>query len=137
MRIRVDGELPVKSSLGAAAFDLRSSEGITIAPLKRAVIKCGIKIEIPEGMVGLICPRSGMALKYGVTVLNAPGVIDPDYRGEIGVILINLGDSDFQISIGDRIAQIMFVPTAYVSLIKAGSLSVSERMEGGFGSTGK
>ena len=81
------------------------------------LVKCGIRIAIPHGVVGFICPRSGLALKRGVTVLNGPGVIDPGFEDELGVILINLGDRNFEVAVGDRIAQIVFVETATVEVV--------------------
>jgi dUTP pyrophosphatase len=101
------------------------------------VIKTGIALAIPEGMVGLVCPRSGLALNHGITVLNSPGVIDSDYRGELMVILMNHGSAGFNISIGDRIAQLLITPVMRAVLHDGDDLSETERGSGGFGSTGR
>ena len=104
-------------------------------PGERKLVGTGIAIELPAGHVGLVSPRSGLALKNGVTVANAPGVVDHDYRGEVGVILINHGDRDLIIRRGDRIAQLVIMPVARVDLEQVGSLSETPRGAGGFGST--
>jgi dUTP pyrophosphatase len=130
-------EQPIYSTLGAAGCDLKSIEDIVIEPGTRAAVQTGLCIEIPEGFVGMVCPRSGMAIKYGVTVLNAPGIVDSDYRGEVKVILINHGRERYKVSIGDKIAQIVFVQCAQATFYPSSSLSETERSTGGFGSTGR
>lgn len=108
---------------------------LVLTPKRRALIKTGLFVEIPKGEEIQVRPRSGLALKYGVTVLNSPGTIDADYRGEIGVILINHGDADFVINHGDRIAQI--IGSKKIEWESAEELSETDRGDGGFGSTGK
>ncbi len=131
---------PKKATEGAAAFDLQANLApwpITIRPGGRALIPTGFAWQIPPGFVGLICPRSGLALNAGVTVLNAPGVIDPDYRGEVGVILVNHGDLPYTVSHGDRIAQMLLVPAVGGCCVtEVPLLGETKRGAGGFGSTG-
>lgn len=132
--------LPVYSSEQAAGADLKSAEDVIIPAGKSVLVKTGLKFVIPQGVVGLIHPRSGLALKHGITVLNTPGTIDSDYRGEIGVILYNTSDRDFSVVVGDRIAQIVFQRYLQADIIHVteedlGSAQ-TERGEGGFGSTG-
>lgn len=129
--------LPSYASEAAAGYDLRSADdNVFIEPFHRKLIRTGIALELPDGLEAQIRPRSGLALKHGVTVLNAPGTIDADYRGEIGVILINHGDSGFFIRRGDRIAQMVIKPTIRTYLAEAETLSETARGDGGFGSTG-
>ena len=130
--------LPQYESSGAAGMDLRAftDREICIKPLGRARVPTGLFVEIPQGHEAQIRPRSGLAAKQGVTVLNAPGTIDCDYRGEIEVILINLGDEPFTVKDGDRIAQMVIVPVSRVLVSEADALSQTERGSGGFGSTG-
>ena len=118
-------------------MDLRASEAAVIKAGKRGIVGTGIYIELPEGCEAQVRPRSGLALKHGVSVLNAPGTIDSDYRGEIRVILINLGEEDFAIEPGDRIAQMVFAPVVKAELEIVSELGCTERAEGGFGSTGR
>lgn len=117
-------------------LDLRSAEEKEIAPGEYKLIKTGLKIAIPRGYAGFVYPRSGLALKQGVTVLNADGVIDPGYRGELGVILINHGQEKFNISVGDRIAQLIVQKVCRVEWEEVESLDESERGSGGFGHSG-
>lgn len=136
--------LPNRGSEGAAGFDLRaniSEKGLDvsefiISPGKLKLIPTGLIFEIPNGFEGQIRPRSGLSLRHGITVLNSPGTIDSDYRGEVSVILANFGEHDFPIVHGERIAQIVFQSVPDVSLIEAKELSVSGRGAGGFGSSG-
>jgi dUTP pyrophosphatase len=130
--------LPQYESGGAAGMDLRAflDADISIPPLGRAKIPTGIKIEIPEGYEAQIRPRSGLALKHGLTVLNSPGTIDSDYRGDLEIILINLGRDDTIIKDGQRIAQLVIAPVCKVGLVEVGGLTGTERGGGGFGSTG-
>lgn len=135
--IEVVGEnVPTYATRGDAGADLVSAEGVRIAAHQRVLVKTGIKIAIPEGYVGLVHPRSGLALKHGITVLNAPGTIDAGYRGEVGVLLFNTGSLDFEVKAGDRIAQLVIqkVETAEFKIVDA--LIDTDRGEGGFGSTG-
>jgi dUTP pyrophosphatase len=128
--------LPSYATAGAAGMDLRAAEGAEIAPGERAIIRTGLYLEIPKGYEGQVRPRSGMASKHGVTLLNSPGTIDSDYRGEIMVILINLGKETFIAQRGDRIAQIIFAPCERMELAETDEITDSMRSSGGFGSTG-
>lgn len=128
--------VPTMETSGAAALDLRALERTSVAIGSHALIKTGLKMAIPKGFVGMICSRSGLALKNGVFVLNAPGVIDSDYRGEIGVVLANFGTERFFIEPGDRIAQMMFVPYVEPEFVISSELDETDRGQGGFGSTG-
>ena len=118
-------------------MDLRSNEKNRLEPGEYKSIGTGLYIEIPQGFEGQVRPRSGLALKHGVTLLNAPGTIDSDYRGEVRVIMINHGTEPFLIDQGDRIAQIVFARAEQVTIVADTELSESERDSGGFGSTGK
>jgi dUTP pyrophosphatase len=130
--------LPEYHSEGAAGADVRAllPREIVLRPGQRALVPTGLFVEIPAGFEGQVRPRSGLAANHGVTVLNAPGTIDSDYRGELKVILVNLGQEDFRISSGDRIAQIIVSPVTRVSFRRAPSISETPRGGGGFGSTG-
>ncbi len=132
------GFLPEYQSEGASGADLRAllTEDLVLKPGTRALVPTGLCIEIPRGLEGQVRPRSGMALKNGVTVLNSPGTVDSDYRGEIKIILINLGESDFRVRNGDRIAQIVFSPVVRVSFQRQEAIASTQRGSGGFGSTG-
>jgi len=133
--------LPQYESAGAAGIDLRAflEADLSIPPLGRARIPTGLRIEIPEGYEGQVRPRSGLAVKFGITVLNAPGTIDSDYRGDVDIILVNLGAEAFVVKNGDRIAQLVIAPVlsgADLAIVETGELSVTARGGGGFGSTG-
>ena len=131
-----DLPLPDYASAGSAGLDLHAAAGpLTLAPGARALVGTGIALALPEGFEGQVRPRSGLALKHGVTVLNAPGTIDSDYRGEIGVLLVNLGGSAFVVERGMRIAQLVIAPVARVRLVE-GETEPTGRGAGGFGSTG-
>lgn len=122
---------------GDAGFDLRSSIDVTIEPLGRKTIPCGFSIQIPDGHAGLVIPRSGLASRCGVTVLNAPGLVDSGYRGEVQVVLHNTDSAQpFDVHAGDRIAQMAIVAMPQVRLVEAESLDGSDRGDGGFGSSG-
>ena len=129
---------PEYATSQSAGLDLRANltESITLKPLARILIKTGLYIELPKGVEAQVRPRSGLAFKKGITVLNSPGTIDADYRGEIKVILINLGNEDFQVKRGDRIAQMILCPIAKVEFEEVENLPESVRGQGGFGSTG-
>ena len=129
--------LPSYATAGAAGMDLRSAEALCIKPRRRALVATGIAIALPDGFEAQVRPRSGLAVKHGVTVLNSPGTIDCDYRGEIKVPLINHGDEDFIITRGDRIAQMVIAPAPQVILEEVSSLDETSRGKGGFGSSGK
>ena len=131
-------DLPSYETLASAGMDLRAHipEPITLQPLDRGLIKTGLFMELPIGVEAQVRPRSGLALKKGVSVLNAPGTIDADYRGEIGVILINLSNEPFTINNGDRIAQLVIAKHERADWQQVESLTETERGAGGFGSTG-
>ena len=130
-------DLPSYATTGSAGLDLRSADALTLKPGARALISTGIAIALPDNHEAQVRPRSGLAVKYGITVLNAPGTIDADYRGEIKVPLINLGAEDFSIAKGDRIAQMVIAPVVKVELVEVSSLDKTARGAGGFGSSGK
>ena len=131
-------ELPKYETLFSAGMDLRANleESILLKPFQRLVVKTGLYISLQQGYEAQIRPRSGLALKKGITVLNSPGTIDADYRGEIGVILINLSDSDFEINTGDRIAQMIIAKHETIEWEAVDKLDDSVRGDKGFGSTG-
>lgn len=132
-------ELPAYQTAGAAGVDLRANlpEGvIRLAPLERTLVPTGLYLEIPDGYEAQVRPRSGLAIKHGITVINAPGTIDCDYRGEVKVPIVNLSDETFEIVHGDRIAQMVFARYEQASFEEVSVLSETERGAGGFGSTG-
>ena len=133
-----DVVLPDYATLGSAGIDIAAhiDTAVTLAPLARAAIATGFSMQLPHGYEAQIRPRSGLALKHGVTVANAPGTIDSDYRGEVAVILINLSQQDFTIKPGMRIAQMVIAPVTYSHLEDVSHLDISDRGTGGFGSTG-
>jgi len=130
--------LPNYETLASAGMDLRAnlSESRILKPLERSIVGTGLFIELPVGVEAQVRPRSGLAAKKGITVLNAPGTIDADYRGEIGVILVNLSNEDFEIQNGERIAQLVIAKHERAEWIEVNELSKTSRGEGGFGSTG-
>lgn len=128
---------PEQATKYAAGADLRAKEADVIKPGETKLIKTGIKSAIPTGYMGMVCSRSGLALKNSVFVINSPGIVDSDFRGEWGVILHNAGKEDFYVNVGDRIAQMIIVATPQVIYHQVESLDQTERGEGGFGSTGK
>ncbi|MFM7014292.1 MAG: dUTP diphosphatase [Actinomycetota bacterium] len=132
-----EGFEPIYANPGDAGCDLRSTEKLTLAPGERRLIGTGISIALPNGFVGLIHPRSGLALKHGITILNSPGTIDAGYRGEIKVTLFNSSSEAFEIARGDRIAQLVIQRFERARFIKVESLPDSDRGDGGFGSSGK
>lgn len=129
--------LPQYQTPGASGCDLRSSVDTVVPAGKRAVVPTGLKLDIPGGFEAQVRPRSGLAAKHGITVLNSPGTIDADYRGEIKVILLNTDDEDFIIKKGDRIAQLVFAQVFHAILKKEENLTSTDRGDGGFGSTGR
>ena len=144
MRLKIvntsNNPLPAYETQNSAGMDLRAylPEGtITIEPMQRALVPTGLYMEIPEGYEGQVRPRSGLAIKSGITVLNSPGTIDADYRGQVCVILINLSDKAFVINSGDRIAQLVIARCEQVETEQVEVLSETERGAGGFGHTGK
>ena len=136
-KLTSDAIIPAYQTELAAGFDLHSVEDYVLKKGERKLIKTGLAFEIELGFEVQIRPRSGLAFKHGITVLNTPGTIDADYRGEIMVLLINLGDEDFEIKKGERIAQAVIVPVVQAEFEEVDELSVTKRGTGGFGSTGK
>jgi dUTP pyrophosphatase len=132
-----DLPLPSYATSGSAGMDLRAAEAVTLKSGARALVATGIAIALPENFEAQVRPRSGLAVKHGVTVLNSPGTIDADYRGEIKVPLINHGHEEFMIARGDRIAQIVVAPVARANLVEVDVLDETTRGNGGFGSSGK
>ncbi|MBK8374939.1 dUTP diphosphatase [Sphingorhabdus sp.] len=128
--------LPGYASAGAAGMDICAAEGLTLKVGKRHAVATGFAFAIPEGYEVQVRPRSGLALKHGITCLNTPGTVDSDYRGEVKVILANLGDEDFAIARGDRIAQLVVAPVTHAAMIEVDALDDTDRGAGGFGSTG-
>jgi len=135
-KLHPDARLPTPATKDSAGFDLYAMEGGRLVPGERKLVKTGIAMALEPFSVGLICPRSGLALKRGVTVLNAPGVIDADYRGELGVILVNLSQERFYYDVGDRIAQLVVFRYPLVRAWEVDELSPTDRGSGGFGSSG-
>jgi len=127
---------PAYQTEGSAGCDLVAAEDVELAPGKWAAVGTGLFLEIPTGYAGYVCPRSGLALKSGISVLNSPGIIDSDYRGEVKVILVNHTDLRYKVKGGDRIAQLLFVPVIQAVLRSSEELSNTTRGSGGFGSTG-
>lgn len=131
--------LPQYATALSAGLDLRANleEDITLQPMERRLVPTGLSIALPEGYEAQVRPRSGLALKHGITLLNTPGTIDADYRGEIGVIMVNLSDTPFNIADGDRIAQLVIARYEQAEWEAAEALDSTERGDGGFGHTGK
>ncbi len=132
-----DDYLPLYAQPGDAGADLRSRESVSIPAGGRKTIPTGVSIAIPDNYVALVHPRSGLASKHGITVLNAPGTVDAGYRGEISVTLLNTGQEAFEVSAGDRIAQIVFQRVEKAHFIRVAKLPESHRGDNGFGSTGR
>jgi dUTP pyrophosphatase len=139
-RLRPEAVLPAYQTSGAAGMDLcacpEDGAELSLLPGGRALVATGISLAIPDGYEGQVRPRSGLALKHGISVLNSPGTIDSDYRGEVKVLLINLGSEPFVVRPGDRIAQLVIAPVTRVELREAAVLDDTERGAGGFGHTG-
>ena len=143
MKIKIKNQsthkLPAYETIASAGMDLRAniSAPIVLKPLERTIIKTGLYIELPVGFEAQVRPRSGLAAKHGLTVLNSPGTIDADFRGEIGVILVNLSAVEFKIEDGERIAQLVIAKHEHIQWLEVQNLNKTSRGEGGFGSTGK
>lgn len=137
--LRLDPALPLprQTHPGDAGVDLHARQSATLAPGERTLIPTGIAVAIPKGYVGLVCPRSGLAMRHGISVVNAPGVVDSGYRGELQVIAVNLGDETVTLLRGDRIAQLVVVPLTNPSFDEVTELPASSRGEDGFGSSGR
>lgn len=128
--------IPEYATEGSAGVDLRAAEDVVLQPMERRLVRTGLRMEIPPGYEGQIRPRSGLALRLGLGMVNAPGTIDSDYRGEIAVILVNLGQQEIRLSAGERVAQMVFAPVARAEFVLAETLEPTARGGGGFGSTG-
>ena len=143
MKIRIVNKsthpLPAYETIHSAGMDLRAftAEPVTLKPMERKLIPTGLFIELPVGYEAQVRPRSGLAIKHGITVLNSPGTIDADYRGEIGIILINLSDKDFTVNDGDRIAQMVIAQHVRADLAETDQIDETERGAGGFGHSGR
>jgi dUTP pyrophosphatase len=139
VRIRIEpgAGLPEYQTAGAAGMDIAAAERVMIRPGRFASVGTGVFLEIPKGMEVQVRPRSGLALRHGIGILNSPGTVDSDYRGEVRVILFNFGRKRFEVNPGDRIAQLVFAPVSRVRLVKTGKLANTRRGAGGFGHTGR
>ncbi len=135
-RVHADAVLPAYARPGDAGMDLCACEAATLQPGERRLVRTGLVMELPPGTEAQLRPRSGLALKHGITLLNAPGTIDEGYRGELGVILVNLGQEPFEVVPGMRIAQMVIAPVLRVAVEDSKTLGETCRGEGGFGSTG-
>lgn len=135
-RLRPDAVLPSYAHPGDAGLDLTAVEGVTLAPGERAAVPTGLAVAIPGGWVGLVHPRSGLARRHGLTVANAPGTIDAGYRGEVQVLLINLGAETVHLAAGERVAQLLVQPVGRARVVEVEDLGDTSRGDGGFGSTG-
>ena len=129
-------QAPARTRPGDAGYDLRCVEAFTLAPGERRVVPTGVAIALPDGVAGLVVPRSGLAARHGISVVNGPGLVDPNYRGELRVVLVNLGEHPFEARPGDRIAQLLLVPFVAPALRVVDELPGSERGADGFGSSG-
>lgn len=137
MKLRNDAVLPSRAHTGDAGFDLSACEEITIGVGERAAVGTGIAVEIPIGHAGLVVPRSGLALRHGISMVNSPGVIDAGYRGEVRLLLLNTdNESAFTVEPGMRVAQLLVVPVADVELVETDEVTATDRGAGGFGSSG-
>jgi dUTP pyrophosphatase len=137
VKLNEKATLPTRAHDNDAGLDLYAAEPARLAPGARVSVGTGLAVQIPDGVGGLVLPRSGLAIKHGVTLINSPGLIDPGYRGEVRVLLINTDRTlELQISPGDRIAQLLLVPVAHANPLQADALDDSTRGEGGFGSSG-
>ena len=135
-KIDPTAQLPTYAHPGDAGMDVRSLETVTLAPGARALVRTGLVFQLPPDAEAQVRPRSGLALRHGVTVLNAPGTIDAGYRGEAGVVLVNLGQEPFTVEKGMKIAQVVVAPVARAEIVEVEETDATERGTGGFGSTG-
>ena len=128
---------PARTRPGDAGYDLRCCEGFSLWPGRRTTVPTGVALALPPGVAGLVLPRSGLAARHGISVVNGPGLIDPNYRGEIRVVLVNHGDARFEAAAGDRIAQLVLIPFLTPDALVVDDLPPTERGENGFGSSGR
>jgi dUTP pyrophosphatase len=137
--LRPDAQAPARTRPGDAAYDLRCVEGFSLWPRERATVPTGVAIALPPLVAGLVLPRSGLAVEHGISLVNSPGLIDPSYRGELRIILVNHGDARFEARAGDRIAQLLLVPflAPDIALVDELPPSPDDRGENGFGSSGR
>jgi dUTP pyrophosphatase len=137
--LRPEAQAPARTRPGDAGYDLFSAMGFSLWPGERATVPTGVAVALPPGLAGLVVPRSGLASRHGISVVNGPGLIDPNYRGEVRVVLINLGDARFEAAVGDRIAQLLLVPfeTPDACVVDELPPSGDDRGEQGFGSSGR
>jgi dUTP pyrophosphatase len=131
-----DAKLPTYATPGAAGLDLFAKEAVVLEPLERKLVGTGLRLAIPPGFEGQVRPRSGLALRLGLGMVNSPGTIDADYRGEVGLILINLSTETIRLGAGERLAQLVICPVVRVTPVAVETLEATTRGEGGFGSTG-
>jgi dUTP pyrophosphatase len=136
-RVRPDAVLPSRAYDGDAGLDLPAAEAVVLAPGERAVVGTGLAIAVPEGHAGFVQPRSGLAARHGITIVNAPGLVDAGYRGEVKVVLLNTGDEPFAVEPGMRIAQLVVLPVAEIEPVEVEQLPDSERGAKGYGSSGR
>lgn len=135
-KIRPDAVLPSRAYDGDAGLDLAAAEAVVLGPGERAVVGTGLAVAVPEGHAGFVQPRSGLAARHGITIVNAPGLVDSGYRGEVKVVLLNTGDEPFAVEPGTRIAQFVVLRVAAVELVEVADLPDTERGERGYGSSG-
>ncbi len=137
--LRPGAQAPARTRAGDAGYDLRCADSFSLWPGERATVPTGVAIALPAGVAGLVTPRSGLAARYGISLVNSPGLIDPNYRGELRVVLVNLGDARFEATAGDRIAQLLLVPFMTPDALVVDELPPSgdDRGENGFGSSGR
>jgi dUTP pyrophosphatase len=135
-RIRPDAVLPTRAYEGDAGLDLPSADALVLAPGERAVVGTGLAVAVPDGHAGFVQPRSGLAAKHGITIVNAPGLVYSGYRGEVKVVLLNTGDEPFEVEPGMRIAQFVVLPVATVEPVEVAELPATQRGERGHGSSG-
>jgi dUTP pyrophosphatase len=134
-RLRPDARVPDQAYDGDAGLDLSACDHVVLPPGRRAVVPTGLAVEIPDGYAGFVQPRSGLAARHGIGIVNSPGLIDSGYRGEIRIVLLNTGDQTFSVEPGMRVAQLVVVPVAAVRLVEVNELTASERGTQGFGSS--
>lgn len=137
VRLHEEVPLPRYAHEGDAGLDLSAAEEVHLAPMARAAVPTGLRVAIPDGWVGLVHPRSGLARRHGVTVANAPGTIDAGYRGELQVLLVNLGEEAVTLEVGDRVAQLLLQRVGHADVVEVADLGTSARGTGGFGSSGR